>query len=139
MIPLLLLQLWTSYATPTDRYNGVEMYGNWQSCLEDDGTYGERIHHYKDPRTGKVLYSLHLGPKDEFALFSGEESDDVEHDSTLNLLGPAFKMFSLQPRIGGRNWTVTLPHTIKLHINIVPAMGSREDCDSFVLKIERIK
>lgn len=135
---LLILQLWTSYATPTDRQSGVQMYGNWQSCLEDDGTYAERIHHYKAPN-GKVLWSLHLGPKDEFALYKGEDSDDLEHDSPFNLLGPAYKIFSMSTRAGGRNWTALISHALKLHINIIPAGGSRDECDSFVVKIERIQ
>lgn len=128
----LAFQLWLSLASPSDRAAGVKLYGNWQSCLEDDGSYAERIFYYK--LNGKTLWAFHLGPYDQFALFKGA-TDDLEHDDSLNLLGTAFRYHDLPSRTG-RNWTIP---SLGLKVNVVTAMGSRDDCESFVVKVEKIK
>ena len=40
--------------------------GNWQSCREPDGHYGERVYDGKWPGMG--AFELHMGPYHEFAL-----------------------------------------------------------------------
>lgn len=131
----MLLQLWTSYITSHDRAVGilasVRLWGTWQSCLQDDATYGEMD--FVQVTNGKALWTLHLGPSDDFALFKGIAPDDDDHDDPkVNLLGVAHRFNSL-PSKSGRNWTIP---TLHLRINVVAAGGSRSECDSFVIKVE---
>ena len=43
--------------------------GHWQSCSERDGTYSERV--YDHVVNGVGLFEVHLGPRNEFAIFPG--------------------------------------------------------------------
>ena len=60
--------------------------GNWQSCREGDGQYGERVYDGKWP--GFRPFELHMGPYHEFALFRGIQDDHRDHNSADNLLKP---------------------------------------------------
>lgn len=130
----IVLQLWTSLMSPSDPANGVKLFGSWQSCAQD-GVYGERV--YDRVERGVHLWSLHMGPKDEFALYRGygPEGEDHEHNVD-NLLGTAFRVSDIDTWRGKRNWTVP---SLKLHVNVVAAGGSRDECNSFVIKIEGMK
>lgn len=133
MLPFALaFQLWTSFTTPISRADGAILYGNWQSCMDDTGDYAERIYYHKV--NGKLLWSFHFGPYDEFALFAGDPGD-LEHDDPLNLLAPAYK-FNVNAPKTGRNWTSS---KLNLRVNVVAAMGSRAECQSFVVKVEKMK
>jgi len=103
---------------------------------EDDGTYAERIFSYK--AKGQVRYSFHLGPTDEFALYAGAGPPDSEddHSGQANLLGPAYHYHAFSTRAGGRTWQEP---KLKLLINVVQAGGSRDECQSFEVQIERLK
>ena len=43
--------------------------GNWQSCRERDGQYSERV--YDHAVSGVSKFEVHLGPRREFAIFTG--------------------------------------------------------------------
>jgi hypothetical protein len=60
--------------------------GNWQSCREPDGEYGERV--WDQKVDGRGIFELHLGPYHEFALFSGVQEEHRDHNSPENLLKP---------------------------------------------------
>lgn len=119
--------------SPYDRQHEVKLFGNWQSCLQDDNTYGERI--YDHVVGSKFLWTFHMGPMDELAFYSGSgpEDDLHDHDNTLNLLMPAYRVFSVSTWKGKRNWSIP---SFKLHISVVSAGGSRDECESFIVKIE---
>jgi hypothetical protein len=131
MIPLaLMLQLWTS--TPHRPPTVFE--GNWQSCRGEDG-YGERV--YEHVVAGKWKWELHMGPRDEFALYDHNvDGDDHTHMGAENLLSPAFHVNDVKTMGGKRNWRIP---SLRLWVSIVAAGGSREDCDSFYVKIEETR
>src|SRR5438552_2497081 len=60
--------------------------GNWQSCRESDGRYTERV--YDHVVSGIAQFEVHLGPRREFAIFSGVRDAHRDHDSPQNLLKP---------------------------------------------------
>lgn len=127
VLSFILLQLWTT--TPSKP--PVILEGNWQSCQEGD-SYGERVYEYRV--NGTLRWELHMGPHDEFALFDHMVNDEPNaHASADNLLGPAYHMSDLRTVRGDRTWR--LPR-LKIWINIVRAGGSREDCESFYIRVE---
>src|ERR1700704_4836349 len=69
----------------TDRTRAL-LEGNWQSCRESDGQYGERV--YDGKWAGLSPFELHMGPFHEFALYRGIQDEHREHDSSENLLKP---------------------------------------------------
>src|SRR5437588_12426396 len=66
--------------------SGSILEGNWQSCREADGQYGERIYDGTFPGFGP--FELHMGPSSEFALFRGVADEHRAHTSSENLLRP---------------------------------------------------
>src|SRR5467141_1094569 len=131
MILLLMAQIWTSIPDPK-----AILQGHWQSCREGDG-YSEKI--YSHCVGNKCDWELHMGPYNEFALFSipNEETciDDIcidNHDLPENLLGKRYKVESLYAR-GHRQWSIP---DLKLWISIVLAGGSREECEGFLVRVE---
>lgn len=123
-------QTWQSVRSPNDA--GVYLWGNWQSCRQADGTYPERVYdHWID---GKCDWSLHMGPYREFALFrTNEQPDPDDHQTPANLLGPRYMVDDYSLR-GKRNWTIPNLH---LHISIAFAGGSRDECESYMVRVER--
>lgn len=130
---LLVLQLWTRQPT-----EGALLSGNWQSC-QTDGVYGEKIYDHHESVGGKVvwLWSLHMGPQHEFALYvPASDPLDVEnhsHSGGANLLGPNFMVESEFNR-GQRTWSFP---KLGIWINIVRAGGSRDECESFFVLVRR--
>lgn len=124
---LLLAQLW--YDVPDT--NAI-VSGHWQSCQEQ-GEWGEaaRDHHLN----GKLQWSLHLGPYDDFAIFKGEEPEGDDHDSPLNLLGKYHHALSLPVRNGRRTWTIP---SLGLWVSVVQGGGSRDECSAWYVRIEPI-
>jgi len=102
--------------------------GNWQSCRESDGEYGERVYDGKWP--GLEPFELHMGPYHEFALFRGVQDDHRGHASADNLLNP----FSVEIRgnAARQSWDVG-----GLHLEVTLAGGSREDCESWYVTLTR--
>lgn len=122
MIALLLLQLWTSIPDAE-----TVLSGNWQSCREEDGQYGERI--YEHVEHGKVVWEFHMGPEREFALYVTRQEDEHSHRDPANLLGRFYGV--------GDQRTWVLPKQ-KLRVSAVQAGGSRTDCESFVVSIKKL-
>ena len=109
----------------TDR-RGAMLEGNWQSCREADGQYAERVYDGRWP--GRAPFELHMGPYHEFALFRGIQDEHREHASSQNLLKP-FNVEIVANR-AKQSWDVD-----GLHLEVVLAGGSREDCESWFVTL----
>lgn len=124
-----LLQ-WTS-STLAERTPAVLMAGTWQSCPEGDD-YTERALDFTIH--DRPWFSVHLGPRDQFALFAGATTDEhIAHTDARNLLGPAFHYDDLRRRTG-RHWSAA---SVGVHVSVAQIPGSFEDCYYYVVKIER--
>lgn len=107
--------------------------GNWQSCKDSDGLWGERV--LEHVQLGVYQWELHMGPEDEFALYAQKvDGPDHVHSEQDNLLGPAYRVGDVSTWRGKRNWSVSKLH---LWLSITEAGGSRSDCRSFYIRIER--
>jgi hypothetical protein len=113
----------TSYA---DRKTAM-LEGNWQSCREADGEYGERVYDGKWP--GMAPFELHLGPYHEFALFRGIQDDHRAHTSADNLLHPYD--VEIRGNAAHQTWDVD-----GLHLEISLAGGAREQCESWFVSVK---
>ena len=102
--------------------------GNWQSCREADGHYSERV--YDGRWAGVTPFELHLGPYHEFALFTGVQDAHRDHNSPENLLRP----FNIELRGHNAHHTWT---TAGLRIDVTLAGGSREECESWYVTVQR--
>ena len=102
--------------------------GNWQSCREGDGQYGERV--YDGKWTGLEPFELHMGPYHEFALFRGIQDDHRAHASSDNLLRP----FNVEIRANAARQTWDAGG---LRLGVTLAGGSREDCESWYVTLTR--
>ena len=60
--------------------------GSWQSCQESDGRYTERV--YDHVVNGVAQFEVHMGPRNEFAIFQGVQDQHRDHASPANLLTP---------------------------------------------------
>jgi len=110
-----------------DRARAV-LEGNWQSCREPDGQFAERIFDGRLPDVGP--FELHMGPYHEFALFKGVQDEHRDHDSKANLLRPF--TVDVNGPFGKQTWDVA-----GLHLEVVLAGGSREDCESWFVTLTR--
>ncbi|HZP47175.1 MAG TPA: hypothetical protein VFB07_01475 [Vicinamibacterales bacterium] len=102
--------------------------GNWQSCREADGQYAERVYDGRWP--GMEPFELHMGPYHEFAFFRGIQDEHRDHDSAQNLLRPY--TVELVSNNAKHSWDVN-----GLHLDVVLAGGSREDCESWFVTLRR--
>ena len=102
--------------------------GNWQSCREADGQYAERVYDGRWP--GMEPFELHMGPYHEFALFRGVQEAHRDHRSADNLLKPY--TVELVANNARHSWDVN-----GLHLEVVLAGGSREDCESWFVTLRR--
>ena len=102
--------------------------GNWQSCREHDGKYGERIYDNSLPGIGP--FELHLGPYHEFALFRGVQDTHRDHTSEDNLLRP-FNVEVVANRARQR-W-----ETAGLSLDVALGGGARDDCESWFVTLKR--
>src|SRR3954465_1303665 len=64
----------------------IVLEGHWQSCPEADGRYAERV--YDHVVNGVGQFEVHMGPKDEFAIFAGVQDEHRDHASPANVLRP---------------------------------------------------
>lgn len=106
--------------------------GSWQSCREDDGRYSERVYDHVVGNGGR--FEVHLGPRDEFAIFTGVQDEHREHSSPDNLLKP-YRV----PNEGGRakqRWTIP---SLGLAFTATLAGGSRADCESWFVLLEPLQ
>ena len=111
----------------TDRSQTM-LEGNWQSCRESDGQYAERV--YDGRWQGLDPFELHMGPYHEFALFRGIQDEHRDHDSTNNLLKP--HKLDVIANNSKHTWDVN-----GLHLEVVLAGGSREECESWFVTLRR--
>lgn len=127
MIWLLLLQLatWERVLPP------VLHQGTWQSC---DGEERTLEHWGFKGRRYVELWELHMGPQDEFALYDRWVDGDHAHDTPDNLLGEYYHINALPTMRGARQWSVP---SLRLWLSIVRAGGSREECESYYIRIEQ--
>ena len=124
---LLLLAQWTSANDRRDPR--VLLQGWWRSCPEDGG-YSERIFEYYVG--GKPIWHLHMGSRDEFALFTGPAPErHVDHDDPRNLLRPSFHYGDVAARTG-RNWSA-----LGVHLNVIQVPGSTSDCYEYLVRVEQ--
>ena len=128
---LLALQLWISTRNPANP--AIILAGFWQSCRDDNGDYVERAFDYVV--NGRQVLSFHLGPADDFALFRGREPDPDDHSSPKNLL-TAHRVSDLPTLNDRRAWRIP---ALSVAISVVRAGGSREECMSWDVLIERTK
>jgi hypothetical protein len=103
--------------------------GNWQSCREGDGKYAERVYDGKWP--GVPPFELHLGPYHEFALFRGIQETHRDHNSPENLLTP--HTVELRANRAAQIWNVA-----GLHLEVALSGGSREECESWYVRLAPI-
>jgi hypothetical protein len=111
----------------TDRTNAM-LEGNWQSCRENDGQYAERV--YDGRWSGMEPFELHMGPYHEFGLFRGIQDAHRDHASAENLLKPY--NVELVANNAKHVWDVN-----GLHLEVVLAGGSREECESWFVTLKR--
>ena len=100
--------------------------GNWQSCREPDGQYGERVYDHVTGPGG--TFELHMGPRREFALFKGVQDAHRDHDSPDNLLKP-YRVLLDSGRAKQR-WDIP---SMNLALTATLAGGSRTDCESWFI------
>jgi hypothetical protein len=117
----------TQFTSFNDRKASM-LEGNWQSCRESDGTYGERIYDGTLPGIGP--FELHLGPYHQFALFRGVQQDHRDHTGADNLLRPS--TVDIVGNFGRQTWNVT-----GLRLDVELAGGSRDECESWWVQLRR--
>ena len=100
--------------------------GHWQSCREADGPYTERV--YDHVVNGVGLFEVHLGPRREFAIFSGVQDGHRDHESPQNLLKP-FRV-PIENGRAGRTWEIP---SLNLVFTVTLAGGSRTECESWFI------
>jgi hypothetical protein len=113
---------------PFSDHTRAMLEGNWQSCREPDGEYGERVYDGKWP--GIEPFELHMGPYHEFAFFRGIQDDHRDHTSSGNLLKPF--TVELRGQRAKQSWDVD-----GLHLEVTLAGGSREECESWFVTLKR--
>ena len=106
--------------------------GSWESCRDSDGHYSERV--YDHVVNGVGQFEVHLGPRDEFAVFVGVQDEHCEHASPANLLQP----YRLEPDAGRatRRWEL---RSLGLAFTATLAGGSRSDCESWFVLLEPLR
>jgi hypothetical protein len=117
----------TQFTSYTD-HSGAILQGNWQSCREPDGQYGERV--YDNTLPGIGPFELHMGPYHEFALFRGTQEAHQEHASPANLLRPY--NLEVSSNRAGRKWVVA-----GLVLEVSLGGGSEGDCESWFVSLKR--
>jgi hypothetical protein len=107
--------------------------GNWQSCMQRDGTYTERV--YDHMVNGVGMFEVHMGPRREFAIFKGVQDEHRDHHSSDNLLGPDY-IVKVDASRGKQVWEI---ESLNLRFTVTLAGGSRTDCDSWFILLEPLK
>jgi hypothetical protein len=103
--------------------------GNWYSCREPDGQYGERVYDHVVNGGGK--FEVHLGPRREFAIFKDVQDAHRDHDSPENLLKPY--RVALDSGRARQKWEIP---SLNLAFTAALAGGSRTDCESWFIVLE---
>jgi hypothetical protein len=116
---------------PNDPHHILE--GNWQSCLQREGYYGERV--YDHVVNGVGQFEVHMGPRREFAIFKGVQDEHRRHDSPDNLLAPKFRV-ALEAGRAKQQWEIP---SLNLRFTVTLAGGSRTDCESWFILLEPLQ
>lgn len=128
----LILQAVTAFTSIPDSLPHL-LNGHFQSCADpdtDDGSgYGELAFEYQ--LQGRVRWTFHMGPRDEFALFVGAPAEHFDHGSTFNRLTPAYHYDDVKTLKGGRNWSVW-----GLHVNVIRVPASDDECRAFLVRVD---
>ena len=103
--------------------------GNWQSCREADGRYSERV--YDHVVNGQGRFEVHMGPRNEFAIFLEVRDEHRDHASPDNLLKP----FRVEMEGGRAKQRWEIP-SLNLAFTATLAGGSRSDCESWFIVLE---
>ena len=106
--------------------------GNWQSCRDRDGQYAERV--YDHLVNGVPKFEVHMGPRREFAIFAGVQDAHRDHNSPDNLLKP--HVVSMTSGRAKQRWEVP---SLNLAFTVTLAGGSRTDCESWYILLERLE
>jgi hypothetical protein len=106
--------------------------GSWQSCRENDGRYAERV--YDHVVNGVGLFEVHMGPRDEFAIFKGVQAEHRDHTSADNLLRP-YRVVMEAGRAKQR-WEIP---SLGLAFTATLAGGSRSDCETWFVLAEPLR
>jgi len=136
LVPAMAVALLLAWATPaTPQFTSYRhdpatiLEGHWQSCPEPDGGYAERV--YDHVVNGVGQFEVHLGPHNEFAIFTGVQDDHRSHASSANLLTPY--RIVMQDGRASHHWTVP---SLNLRFTVTLAGGSFADCDSWYILLE---
>jgi hypothetical protein len=107
--------------------------GHWQSCQElSTGRYAERV--YDHVVNGVGQFEVHLGPRREFAIFTGVQDEHREHDSPDNLLKP-FRV-TMEGSRAKQRWEIP---SLKLVFSVTLGGGSRTDCESWHIVLQPLE
>ncbi len=106
--------------------------GNWQSCREADGRYAERV--YDHIVNGQGRFEVHMGPRNEFAVFLGVRDEHRDHGSPDNLLKP-FRV-DMEGGRAKQRWEIP---SLNLAFTATLAGGSRSDCESWFVVLEPLR
>ena len=120
---------WIPYSSNSD--NILE--GNWQSCVERDGRYAERV--YDHVVNGVGQFEVHLGPRREFAIFRGVQDEHRAHELPENLLKP-FRVSTDGTNRASRHWEIP---ALKLAFTVSLGGGSTSDCESWYIVLQPLK
>lgn len=107
--------------------------GNWQSCVQRDGMYAERV--YDHVVNGVGMFEVHMGPKREFAIFNEVQDEHRRHDSADNLLGPDY-IVKMDASRAKQVWEIP---SLNLKFTVTLAGGARTDCDSWFILLEPLR
>ena len=121
-----------SQFTPFSNDSRNILEGNWQSCREPDGQYGERVYDHVTGPGG--VFELHMGPRREFALFMGVQDAHRDHDGPDNLLKPY--RVPLEAGRAKQRWEVP---SLNLALTATLAGGSRTDCESWFIVLSPLE
>ena len=106
--------------------------GHWQSCQEGDGRYSERVYDHLVNGVGR--FEVHLGPRNEFAIFKGVQEEHRDHSSADNLLRP-YRVV-MQAGRAKQRWEVP---SLNLAMTVTLAGGSRLECESWFVVVEPLE
>ncbi len=118
--------------TPFSRDPRNILEGSWQSCREDDGQYAERV--YDHVVNGAGRFEVHLGPRNEFAIFVGVQEAHRDHTSPENLLKP----YQVATEGGRARQRWEIP-SLGLAFTATLAGGSRSECESWFIVLEPLR
>ncbi len=97
-----------------------------------DGQYSERV--YDHMVNGEGKFEVHMGPRREFAIFTGVQDAHRDHDSQDNLLKPYRVAF--EAGRARQKWDIA---SLNLRFTVTLAGGSRTDCESWYILLERLE